>query len=169
MWGRIFGNGDGPTAVFIAGKIGFHWLNLFGLIIVILILLPNIIYAIRFKDVKGRKQNMVMVILEQAGRYASMFLMVFNIGIAEFGFASVGAFDLYLLGNVILLLLYWLIWFLYFVKQERWKSMALAVIPTMLFLLSGITLRHILLVISAVIFGVGHIYITWRSAEKEGR
>lgn len=36
--------------------------------------------------------------------------------------------------------------------------MALAIIPICMFLLSGITLRHVLLVVSAVVFGIGHIY-----------
>ena len=53
--------------------------------------------------------------------------------------------------------------FLYFAKQKAWKSMALAVIPTLIFLISGITLRHIPLVICAIVFGVGHIYVTTSS------
>ena len=101
-----------------------------------------------------------MIILEQIGRYASMFLMIFNIGIAEFGFNSVGAFLMYSIGSILLLLAYWTMWLLYSVNKAYWKSMCLAVIPTLIFLLSGITLRHILLIISAVLFGVGHIYIT---------
>ena len=55
---------------------------------------------------------------------------------------------------------YWVIWMLFFYKQDSWKRLALAVIPAVLFLLSGIALRHILLIILAVIFGTGHIYVT---------
>ena len=35
-----------------------------------------------------------------------MFLMVFNIGLAEFGFSSVGAFIVYMLGNILLMVFY---------------------------------------------------------------
>ena len=102
----MIGSSDGPTAVFIAGKLGMDWLNVFGLILVILLLIPNIVYAIKVKDQKNLCTNKFMNILEQIGRYACMFLMVFNIGIAEFGFCSVGAFFIYLVGNVFFIILY---------------------------------------------------------------
>ena len=40
----VIGGSDGPTSIFLAGKIGTNWLNIFGLIIVALLLIPNIIY-----------------------------------------------------------------------------------------------------------------------------
>ena len=85
------------------------WLNVFGLILVILLLIPNIAYAVKVKDQKNLCTNKFMNILEQIGRYACMFLMVFNIGIDEFGFGSVGAFLIYGIGNVLLMLTYWII------------------------------------------------------------
>lgn len=160
------GGADGPTSIFIAGKVGGNWLNVFGLIIVILILIPNIIYAIKFKDVKNECANKVMNILEQIGRYACMIFMVFNFGLAKFGFASVGEFLIYFLGNVALLLAYWIIWILFFIKQTSWKSMALAMIPACVFLICGVTLRHILLIISAVFFAVGHIFVTMQNVKS---
>ena len=126
----------------------------------ILILIPNIIYAIKFKDAQNKCTNKFMNILEQVGRYACMIFMVFNVGLAKFGFASVGDFLIYFLGNAILLLAYWIVWILFFSKQSVWKSMALAIIPGCIFLICGVTLRHVLLIISAVVFAVGHIYVT---------
>ena len=159
----MIGGADGPTSIFIAGKVGVDWINLWGIAIVVLILLPNIVYAIKYRDVKNKCTNQVMNVLEQIGRYGSMFFMIVNIGLLEFAFSTVGSFLTYLFGNVILLLAYWIIWMLYFAKQKAWKSMALAVIPTLIFLISGITLRHIPLVICAIVFGVGHIYVTTSS------
>ena len=52
-----------------------EWLNVFGLIFVALILLPNIIYAFKFRDKQNKCTNKVMNILEQAGRYGCMFLI----------------------------------------------------------------------------------------------
>ena len=52
----IIGQADGPPSVFIAGKVGTDWLNIYGLIFVILILIPNIIYAIRVKAADGKAQ-----------------------------------------------------------------------------------------------------------------
>ncbi len=159
------GGADGPTSVFLAGKIGVSWLNVFGLIFVILLLIPNIIYAVKYRDVENLCKNKVINVLEQIGRYGSMFLMVFNIGIAEFGFASTNAFLIYFLGSILLMLAYWIIWIIFFARQSMWNRMALAIIPTLLFLLSGCTLRHILLIITAIVFGIGHIYVTYINAK----
>lgn len=156
----IIGGADGPTSVFIAGKLGIDWLNIWGLILVILLLIPNIIYALKVKNQHNRCTNKLMNVLEQIGRYGCMFLMVFNIGIAEKGFWSVGAFLFYLAGSIILMALYWIIWGLYFHKPAYWKQIALTVIPTCLFLVSGITMRYYLLIGLSVIFGAGHIYVT---------
>ena len=101
-----------------------------------------------------------MNVMEQIGRYGCMFLMIFNIGIAEFGFGSVSAFFAYLFGNTLMMILYWIIWMLYFNKHTYLKQILLAVMPTCLFLLSGITMRHYLLIIFGVIFGIGHLYVT---------
>lgn len=157
------GGVDGPTAVFIAGKLGVNWLNVFGLIFVVLLLIPNIIYAIKMGNQQNKCTNKIMNVLEQVGRYGCMFLMVFHIGIVEFGFNSVGAFLIYIFGNALLMITYWIIWMLYFHKQTYWKQISLAVIPTSIFLLSGITMRHYLLIIFGVVFGIGHIYVTNRN------
>lgn len=136
------------------------WINFFGLVFVVLLLIPNVIYAFKFPQHNNKCQNRFFNLLEQIGRYASMFLMIFDIGIAEFGFSSVSAFVVYILGNTILLFLYWIIWMLYSKKQDAEKMMLLAIIPACMFVLSGIMLGHVLLVISGIIFGIGHIYVT---------
>lgn len=162
----VIGGADGPTSVFLAGKLDgiWSWMNLLGLIIVVLMLVPNMIYAVRFRGVQNRCTNRTVNILEQVGRYGSMLFMVVN-PFGEYGFSSVGAFLTYLFGNGILLLGYWIVWMLYFWKQKPWKSMTLAVLPTLMFLLSGITLESVLLTASAVIFGAAHIYITWQNVK----
>ena len=65
----IIGGADGPTSVFVAGKLGMNWLSTFGLVLVILLLIPNIIYAVRVKNQKNKCTNKFMNILEQIGRY----------------------------------------------------------------------------------------------------
>ncbi|MBQ7954884.1 MAG: hypothetical protein IJ282_03985 [Lachnospiraceae bacterium] len=159
---EVIGGADGPTSVFLAAD-WMDWFNVLGLFVMICVLLPNIIYAIKFKGVKNKCTSKVMNILEQVGRYACMILMVFCIGMRSFGFFSLEECLIYLLGNIFLIIVYWIIWLLYFVKQKAWKSMALAILPTAIFLLSGITQRHFLLIIAATIFGVAHIYVTYKN------
>lgn len=165
MNASVIGGADKPTSIFLSDQIGPSWINIFGLIITILMLLPNIIYAVKFRGVENRCKNKGMNVLEQIGRYASMFLMIFNIGVVELGFSLPETFVIYFVGNIIFLIAYWSIWFLYFKNKILWKSMALAIIPTAIFLLSGITLRHYLLMLSAIVFGIGHVYVTYQNVK----
>lgn len=161
----VIGGADGPTSILLERKIGLGWISIFGLLIVIVMLLPNIIYAVKFRGMENKCKNKAMNIIEQIGRYASMFLIIFNIGLDKHGFSSPEAFIFYFVGNIILLIAYWIIWILYFKKMILWKSIALAIIPTAIFLLSGITLSHYLLVISAIFFGIGHVYVTYQNTK----
>jgi len=141
----------------------FNPINLLGFIIVAIMLIPNIIYGIKFKDVENKCTNRAMNIIEQVGRYGSMALMVLPLFVWKFGFSSVFMMLVYVFGNGILLLMYLIIWVFYFKKQTMKKAMALAIIPTCIFLLSGLTLYHWILVAAAVIFGIGHIYVTYQN------
>lgn len=67
----------------------FGWINAAGGVIVCLLLAPNILYALRTPGGENRCGNRLMNLLEQIGRYASMALMVFPIGVREFGFPGV--------------------------------------------------------------------------------
>lgn len=163
----IIGGADGPTAVFLAGKLGLNWFNIFGLVIMVFLLIPNIVYATKVKNHENKCQNRAMNILEQIGRYGCMFLMVFNIGLYELGFGHIYLFLIYLLGNAILLVAYWVMWLLYFHKVTFGRQMMLAILPTCIFLLSGITLLHYFLIVFAVIFGIGHIYVTCQNKVGE--
>ena len=145
-------------------RFSASWINLFGLGIMVIIFVPNIVYMLRNKGLQNKCRSLPMNILEQIGRYGCLFLMVFNIGIAEFGFASDTGFMVYLLGNGFSLIVYLAVWLRYFKKAERSGALALAILPTLIFLLSGITLQHWLLVGSSVVFGTGHIYVTYVNA-----
>ena len=164
----VIGGADGPTSILLRRTTGLRWINIFGLLIVIVMLLPNIIYAVKFRGMENKCNNKVMNIIEQFGRYASIFLTIFSIDLDKIGFPSPVAFIIYFAGSIILLIAYWIIWILYFKKMSLWKSIALAIIPTAIFLLSGITLRHYLLVISAIFFGIGYVYVIYQNA-KAGR
>ena len=160
----IIGGADGPTSIFVTSGTG--WLNLFGLIIVVLLLVPNILYAVRHRDAENQCTSRLANLSEQIGRYGCMFLMVFHIGVAELGFPSAEAFLAYLIGNAVLLTAYFACWIVYAKKQSLLTALLLAVLPTLLFLLSGLTMRHWLLVGFAVLFGAAHIYITTVNARE---
>jgi hypothetical protein len=142
------------------------WINIFGMIIVVLMLLPNILYAFKNKTIENKCRNKTMNMIEQIGRYGSMFFMAFHIGIYELGFRSNLNFVIWLITTIILILLYWLIWFFYFLSPQSLAAMLLAIIPSIIFIFSGYFARHWLLLISGVIFSVGHIYVTHQNNVK---
>lgn len=139
----------------------FGWINVFGTIIIVILLIPNIIYAIKNKTSENKYKNKLVNIIEQLGRYASLIFTIFPIGIS--GFRNVEYMLVYLIVNSILLLLYLIIWIVYFKGKSLFKSMLLAIIPTIIFLICGITLSHWGLIISSIIFGFAHILITYKN------
>jgi hypothetical protein len=143
----------------------FGWINLFGAIIVAIILIPNIIYAIKNKDEKNVCTNKAMNIIEQTGRYACIILMWLPLFVRKFGFTSVFEMLLYFIGNGALLFLYLFVFALYFGKKTNGRAMILAVLPACIFLLSGLLLRHWLLAGFAILFAIGHIYVTKKNLE----
>ena len=142
----------------------FGWINVFGAVIVILMLIPNIVYAIKNKNEKNLCPNRFMNIIEQVGRYACIVLMWLPFIVWKFGFASVFEMVLYLACNGALLVAYWISFAVYMKRRTVQLALVLAIIPSCIFLFSGILLRHWLLISFAVLFAVGHIYVTYTNA-----
>lgn len=140
-----------------------NWINIFGLMIVILILIPNLIYSCKNKKIQNQCTHRLMNILEQTGRYSSMFFMVFPIGLPQYGFHSASGFTIWLVCIAVFLMLYWIFWGFYFRKGSLYFAMPLAVIPSVIFILSGFLLHNWPLVLAGLIFSVGHIFVTYQN------
>ena len=127
------------------------WFNLFGLIFIAIIIVPNIVFAVKCKDGFGNKWNNKFVeTVEQIGRFGCFGFMIINIPGTWFGWRSDEAFAVYLIINVLLTFLYCTIWIICFKKNTVFRALALSIIPSILFLSSGIISRSILLIISAI-------------------
>lgn len=154
----IIGGADGPTAIFLT-SVGPQWVNWAGVIFVLMLLLPNMLYLL-----KGAPQapckNKALEIVEQIGRYGCMFLMVLGPAIRNVGYVSLSGLIVYLFGNLALILAYWICWLFYFRQERKGLALALALLPVGLFLLSGFACHDYLLAILALIFGVSHVCIT---------
>ena len=137
------------------------WLNIYGLITMIIIMVPNIIFAIKEKSFQSKYNYKIVEFIEQIGRFGSMGLMIFNIPLLDYGYFLPNGKVLYVFLSAILSILYCIVWFLYFRKASIKKAMLLAIIPTILFLSSGIIQGRILLIISSILFGITHIIITY--------
>ncbi|WP_243109719.1 hypothetical protein [Clostridium sartagoforme] len=137
------------------------WINIHGLVIMIIIMIPNIVFAMREKNFESKYNNKLIEVIEQIGRLGSMFLMIFNISFLNYGYWFSNAKKVYMILVGVLALAYCLTWVLYFKKATISKAMALAIIPTLIFLFSGLISLNILLIITSVLFGIGHLTITY--------
>ena len=142
----------------------FGWINVFGAVIVALMLIPNIVYAIKNKGEKNLCANRFMNVVEQIGRYACIVLMWLPLLVWKFEFASVLDMMLYMACNGLLLAAYWIAFAFYMKRRSVRLALVLAVLPSCIFLLCGILLKHWLLVAFAVLFAIGHIYVTYKNA-----
>ena len=142
------------------------WLNIFGLCIASVILIPNIVSAMKCKDgFENKWHNKYFEIAEQIGRFGCFAFMILNVPGTCFGWPSNEAFAAYLIADGLLAALYCLIWFVCFRKSSVFRALALSIIPSLLFLLSGIMSRSILLTIAAVIFAPSHILLSYNNAK----
>ena len=143
------------------------WFNIFGLIFIMAIMVPNIIYAVKCKDGFINKwQNKTVELFEQIGRFGCFGFMIINIPGTWFGWWSDEAFAVYLIVDVILVLLYCIIWIICFKSNTVFRALALSVLPSAIFLFGGIMSRSVLLIVSAVIFAPCHVLISYKNAEK---
>jgi len=143
-----------------------EWLNVFGLVMVAVIMIPNILFAMKCKDGFVNKWNNKFVeTVEQIGRFGCFGFMIINIPGTWFGWWSDEAFAVYLVVDAVLVTLYCVIWAVCFRKSSVFRALALSIIPSVLFLFSGIMSRSILLTIAAVLFAPSHILISCQNAK----
>ncbi|MCM1289396.1 MAG: hypothetical protein NC132_01910 [Corallococcus sp.] len=140
------------------------WFNYYGLAIMAIIMIPNIIYAVKHKNVAAETYDKkAVVIMEQIGRYGCFALMIFNIPYTYFNFWFDYALIVYLSVNSGLCLAYLTFWTVCWNKDGKLKALSLSVIPSCVFLFSGIVLASIPLIVFSVLFGVNHILLSYKN------
>ena len=141
------------------------WFNYYGLAILAVIMIPNIIFAVQNKEgFKNSYRNKAVEIAEQIGRYGCFALTVINIPYTYFNFWFDGALIAYLSVNGALLIAYLAFWIIYRKKDGVAKALALSIIPTCIFIFDGIVLAYIPLIAFSIIFGVSHILLSYKNA-----
>lgn len=141
-----------------------EWFNYYGLIIMALMMVPNIIFAITHND-NPPQVNKTIEVLEQVGRYGCFALMIFNIPFVCSGFYFENAELVYLVTNGILICSYLLIWIICWNRHMKFRSYALSILPTAIFVFSSIILGYYLLLLFSLIFGICHIYISVKNSK----
>ena len=142
------------------------WFNVFGLVFIAVIMIPNIIFAVKHKDAsENRNQNKAIEIIEQIGRFGCFGFMIFNIPFTWFGWWSDESFSIYLVVDALLIVLYLILWIVCWRKNNVFRALALSIIPSVIFLFSGIMCRSLLLIISSLLFAPTHIFISYKNAD----
>ncbi|MGN0794194.1 MAG: hypothetical protein ACI4MG_06925 [Aristaeellaceae bacterium] len=93
-----------------------------------------------------------------------MEFMIFNIPGTWFGWRSDEAFAVYLIVDALLLAGYCAIWIVCFRKNGVFRALALSIIPSVLFLFSGLMCRSLPLLAAAAIFAPNHIILSYQNA-----
>lgn len=143
-----------------------EWFNVFGLVFIVVIMIPNIVFAVRCKDDFDNKwNNKIIEMIEQIGRFTCIGFMIFNVPGTWFGWWSNEAFAIYLIIDFLLISLYCTIWFIFWKKNNVFRALALSIIPSVIFLFSGVMSRSILLIIATILFAPAHILISYKNAK----
>ncbi|MCH5150861.1 MAG: hypothetical protein J1G30_09360 [Spirochaetales bacterium] len=140
------------------------WFNYYGLAVMAIIMIPNIIYAVTNKSGEPDSyKNKAAVIAEQIGRYGCMISMIFNIPYTYFDFWFDNALIVYVAINGALCFAYLLFWIICRNRSGKLKALSLSVIPSCIFLFSAVLLANIPLIVFAVVFSVSHILISCKN------
>lgn len=148
------------------GGTDMEWINIYGLVFMAVIMIPNIIYAIKCKDgFENKWNNKLVECIEQIGRFGCFGFMIINIHSTWFGWWSDEAFAVYLVVDVLLVMLYCIIWIICFKRNSMFRALALSIIPSVLFLFSGIMSRSALLIVASIFFAPSHIAISYKNVK----
>ncbi len=139
-------------------------MNIFGGIIMIIIMIPNIIYFKKYPhSFQNHFKNRSIEILEQIGRYGCFLFMMINIPLIQTRYSYNEL--IYIVVNTVFMILYLVIWFIYFHKDCLFKSLSLSIIPSFIFIFSGIYTLNIGLMFFSLIFVPCHIYISYQNTK----
>lgn len=146
------------------GIVQVKIINFYGLAIVALIMIPNVVFAMKTKDgFENLWHNKAVETLEQIGRFGCFGFSFINVPHTVAGLPD-GALPIYLSVSGILLFLYIGGWVLLWKKPGLCRAILLSLLPSVLFLFDGIICRSLLLTVAALEFTPCHILISCKNA-----
>ena len=100
---------------------------------------------------------------KQVGRFGCFILMFIQLPFVTLGYIYDGAQTLYLILGIVLLALYCGGWIVFRKGNSMAKALTLSILPSVLFLESGILTLNILLIVLSVVFAICHITISYKN------
>jgi len=143
-----------------------EWIHTVGLVIVTLIMIPNIIFAIKCKDgFQNNWNHKTVELLEQIGRFGCFGFMIIDIPGTCFEWWSGNTLFWDWIVCSALTLLYCVCWVICWKKNTVFRALALSILPSAVFLFSGVIRGSVLLTVSAMLFTPCHILISYKNAK----
>lgn len=144
------------------------WFNYYGLIIFIILMIPNIIYSIYHKDgYVNSYDNKIVLFIEKIGRIGSMIFLIFNFPTTYYGFWFYYGLLIYIIVNLSLILIYILSWIILWKRNNITKVLLLSITPSIIFIFCGLMILSIPLLTFAILFAVSHIKVSVRNVVKQ--
>lgn len=138
--------------------------NFYGLAIIAILLIPNIIYGIKHRgDEVWSYKNKLVEILEGLGRFGCIIFMLYNGTSKYLNFWFKSGLTVYLSVNGGLCALYLIFWGVCWNRNDLLKALSLSIIPSLIFLFSGIAISNVCLIIFSLFFAVSHIFISCKN------
>lgn len=147
-------------------SIGFSYVGLFFLF---MLYIPNIIWS-KYKpkdyDIFMKTENKVLVIFEKIGE---VLVTCVSLIFTDFNINAINYWSIVLLLAFLVMLLYEIYWIKYFRSEKTMQDMyssllgipvAGATLSVFAFLLLGIYGRNIVMILSVILLGIGHIGIS---------
>lgn len=146
-------------------NFGFSYV---GMTFLFMLFIPNFFWSknkpINYDKVVNNEKK-ILLMFERIGEVlVSTVVLIFN----DFNFYALTIWSLWLVGAIILMILYELYWIRYFQSKRTLKDfytsffnipVAGASLPVLAFFLLGVYGKNIILIISTIILGIGHIGI----------
>lgn len=146
------------------------WINFYGLFFVVLLLIPNVIFAVKHRDgFENLYENKFTETAEQIGRFGSFIFMIFCPPFLRRGWWFDGAQTAFLVVGSVLAALYILGWIVFRKTDSVAKSLVLSIVPSLLFLCCGVLTLNIPLLVCAVVFAPSHIVISFKNAVMKSK
>ncbi len=140
----------------------FDVINVYGLLVTIVLIIPHIVYARTHNYDLSAVDNRAMLYISRIGKYCSAFLMAVNIGVLEEGFTSpeIVMKSFWLISVSVMTTLYVLLWILFFKKESKALAYAITVLSAIIVMFSGLLQVKTLLLTAGIVYLIGELYLT---------
>lgn len=145
----------------------FDVVNVYGFLIAVILLIPDILYARTYKIDRNIFDNRAMLYIERIGKYCSLFLMGINIGVLERGFTSDLMRRFWLISACVLTAVCVVLWILCFKKTTKSFAYILTALTSVIFMLSGLLQVKTLLLTFGAVYLIGQLYVAQKYTAKK--